>query len=303
MNRKITTIVSTYNSEEFIATCLCDLTSQTIADQVEIIVIDAASPQQEGHIVKKFQAKHPNIKYIRTPERIGIYAAWNIGVRKAAGEYLTVASTNDRILPNAYETMVNVLDNRPDIALVYGDSYLTDLPHQEIGSHHPSPENNGAWQWPDYSYEYLLQNCTVGPHPMWRKKIHDEIGYFDASYRALGDQDFWLRLGAKHMLHHIPQFTGMAWITDDALSRGELAHKELIRLRKTYLLPYLKNYQELQANINFEQITYSIARLVTDSRYKEAIELFEKNIYRLKKSPQYKDLEERIQLIAKLSQK
>jgi hypothetical protein len=69
------------------------------------------------------------------------------------------------------------------------------------------------------------------------------------------------------------------------------------------LLPYLKNYQELQANINFEQITYSIARLVTDSRYKEAIELFEKNIYRLKKSPQYKDLEERIQLIAKLSQK
>ena len=68
-----------------------------------------------------------------------------------------MASTNDRILPDAYATMVKVLDTQPDIALVYGDSYLTDHPHQEIGSHHPSPKHNGAWEWPEYNYEDLLQ--------------------------------------------------------------------------------------------------------------------------------------------------
>lgn len=301
MQPKITTIVSTYNSEEFIATCLRDLTAQTISEQVEIIVLDAASPQQEGRVVKEFQNNHPNIKYIRTPERIGIYAAWNIGVRKSSGEYLTVASTNDRILPDAYETMVQVLERENDIALVYGDSYLTDLPHQDIGSHPPSPKHNGVWQWPAYNYEDLLQYCMIGPHPMWRKKLHDQVGYFDESYIALGDQDFWLRLGAKHKFQHIPQFTGMAWLSDDALSGGETSQKELLRLRKTYWLPYLKSHPAIRTGIDFEDITHRIATLVTDSRYDEAIHLFQKKIHCLKKSPQFHELEGKMELIAKLA--
>ncbi|MFO0698012.1 MAG: glycosyltransferase [Nitrospira sp.] len=228
----VSVLVSAYESEAFMQECLEDLENQTIADQMEIIVVDAASPQQEGRIVNAFQERFRNIDYVRTPTRIGVYAAWNIAVKRAKGRYITPFSTNDRLRPDAYEILTRTLEGYPEAALVYGDTYLTDRPHQTFDNHH----RIGIWQWPDYSYEYLLAHCIIGPHPMWRRTLHDAIGYFDESYVALGDQDFWIRVGAEHQLLHIPVVTGLYWHSPEGLSnRAEIAGPEERRLRATYL--------------------------------------------------------------------
>ena len=228
----VSVIVSTYESEAFMQECLEDLVGQTIADQIEIIVVDAASPQNEGRIVKAFQERHHNINYIRTPSRIGVYAAWNIALKLARGCYITPFSTNDRLRADAYEILSQSLNEHPEVSLVYGNTYLTDLPHQTFEKH----RRIGAWQWPDYSYEYLLKHCTIGPHPMWRRTLHESVGYFDESYRALGDQDFWIRVGAQHQMLHVPVVTGLYWHSPDGLSnRAEIAGPEEHRLRQTYL--------------------------------------------------------------------
>lgn len=212
---KVTALVSTYASEDFIAQCLQNLEDQTLAASLEILVVDAASPQSEGKIISEFQKKYSNIRYIRTAERISVYEAWNLAIREAKGQYVISASTNDQLAPNALEVMAGFLDQNSDIALVYGDSYLTETPHENFQKH----SRTGVFQWPDYTYENLLQACQVGPHPMWRKKVHESVGYFDESYVACSDQDFWLRLGEKHQLAHIALFTGLYWVSPDALSR------------------------------------------------------------------------------------
>ena len=215
---RVSALVSTYASAEFIGECLEDLLAQSIADEVEIIVVDAASPQDERAIVESFQRRCRNIRYLRTPERIGIYPAWNLAVRASCGEFLTSASTNDRLGPEAYQQMSLALRERPEVALVYGDSHLTEVPHQRFGAHTPSRFRGGAFRWPPFRFEDLLHNCLVGPHPMWRRSAHQEAGYFDGRYRAIGDQDFWNRLGWKRPLLHVPVFTGLAWITPASLS-------------------------------------------------------------------------------------
>jgi GT2 family glycosyltransferase len=227
----VSVVVSAYESEAFMRECLEDLVQQTIMDHMEIIVVDAASPQDEGRIVKEFQARYQNIHYIRTPARIGVYTAWNIAIRRAKGRYITPFSTNDRLRPDAYEILSESLNDHPDVSLVYGDTYLTDLPHQTFERHH----RIGVWHWPEYSYEYLLTHCTIGPHPMWRRQLHETVGYFDESYIALGDQDFWIRLGARHHMLHIPIVTGLYWRSTDRLSnRAEIVGPEQQRLRETY---------------------------------------------------------------------
>jgi GT2 family glycosyltransferase/Flp pilus assembly protein TadD/predicted O-methyltransferase YrrM len=228
----VSVLVSAYESEAFMQECLEDLVGQTIADQLEIIVVDATSPQNEGRIVKAFQERHHNIDYIRTPTRIGVYAAWNMALKRAKGKYVTPFSTNDRLRADAYEILTKSLNDHPDVSLVYGDTYLTEIPHQTFEQH----QRCGVWQWPEYSYEDLLTSCMIGPHPMWRRTLHETVGYFDESYVALGDQDFWIRVGVEHQMVHIPVVTGLYWHSRDGLSnRAEIAAPEERRLRETYL--------------------------------------------------------------------
>jgi glycosyltransferase involved in cell wall biosynthesis len=117
----VSALVSTYNSARFIDGCLADLEAQTIADQMEIIVVDSASEEGEGAIVNRWQERYPNILYTRTERREPVYAAWNRAIRMARGTYLTNANTDDRHKANAFERMSRVLDMRPDVALVYAD--------------------------------------------------------------------------------------------------------------------------------------------------------------------------------------
>ena len=61
-----------------------NICSQTIfRDWCELIVVDAASPEGEEAVVRRYMNDFPNIRYIRTSERIGIYEALNLAIGEA----------------------------------------------------------------------------------------------------------------------------------------------------------------------------------------------------------------------------
>jgi glycosyltransferase involved in cell wall biosynthesis len=242
---RVSALVSTYKSAAFMRECLEDLESQSIAKDLEIIIVDADSPEGEDAIVEEFQRRFDNIRYIRTPERIGIYPAWNLAVRASSGAFLTPMSTNDRLAPDAYERLLEALERHPEAGLSYGDSYLTNIPHETFLRHTRSPDYGGVFQWPPYSYEDLLVNCRVGPHPMWRSSVHAEVGYFDGRYKAIGDQDFWLRIALKHPLVHIPVFTGLAWITKESLSGHSSSLQEIFDIHNKHTIAHLDRLKAL----------------------------------------------------------
>jgi ADP-heptose:LPS heptosyltransferase/glycosyltransferase involved in cell wall biosynthesis len=246
----VTAIVSTYNSAEFIGECLEDLVNQSIAGRLEIIVVDAASPQDERSVAAEFQRNNANITYIRTGGRIGIYAAWNMAARLAQGKYLISVSTNDRLRRDACEILSQALEENPEAALAYGDSVLTESPHQSFENHTPC----GRYRWPEYSFEDALKNCRVGPHPMWRRSVHDTVGYFDESYAAIGDQEMWLRIGEvfPEMLH-VPEVTGLYWVSPEAVSRkGQAPHIEIYDIYRKYQKRYILSIKRRVAADGFK---------------------------------------------------
>ncbi|MFA7387676.1 MAG: glycosyltransferase, partial [Thiohalobacteraceae bacterium] len=201
----VTAIVSTYNSERFIRGCIEDLEAQTLADQLEIIVVDSGSEQNEGVIVGELQQRYGNIKYLRTEERETIYSAWNRGVRAARGKYLTNANTDDRHRPDAFERMVGKLEEHPEVALVYADSAVTHMENAGFGA----AAVDAYFRWPDFDARNLFAVCYVGPQPMWRAALHERYGYFDPSLRVAGDYEFWLRLAPHETFLHLPETLGL----------------------------------------------------------------------------------------------
>ncbi len=233
----VTAIVSTYASERFIEGCLVNLAAQSIFDRMEVIVIDAASPEDEGSIVKTFQDKYSNIRYIRTPERIGIYPAWNIGVREARGKYLTNANTDDRRHPQCTEKLVMALEENPEAVLAYSDILITNEENSEFGKAEVVDTSN----WLDHDHLNLLRRCEVGPMPVWRASLHDELGMFDERYIGAGDYEFWLRSSEEHSFIHVDEPLGLYLRYDNNLETRNMQRKinEEYLTKSTYIQRFM----------------------------------------------------------------
>jgi len=206
----VSALVTVYGAERFMRGLLADLESQTIADRLQIVIVDSASPTNERAIVEEFQRRHDNIVYVRTEEREGILAAMNRAIALAEGRYVTPASADDRHRCDAFERLVAVLESSPDVGLAYADSAITRSENETFESAHARGRLVGHFRWPDFDARRLFQVCCVGPQPMWRRALHERHGVFDPGYVTAGDYDLYLRFAAAGVVfRHLPEVLGL----------------------------------------------------------------------------------------------
>lgn len=268
----VSAIVSTYKAEKFIRGLLEDLERQTIADELEIIVIDSGSPENEGEIVKEFQQKYDNIVYERT-ERETVYAAWNRAIKLARGKYITNANTDDRRREDAYEVMAEELEDNPDVGIVYSDVIITEKENETFENN----SSNGLFKFEEPDRNLFAKGyCFIGPMPMWRKSIHAKAGYFEPDFVTSGDLEMWLRLSRHYRMKKINQVLGLYQKRDDSVenSNGLQKHIENSLIRFWYN-PYRENNvldwdmsRAKEMNKNFESIT----KLINEGSLKKAEE-------------------------------
>jgi len=228
----VSVIVSTYASEKFIRACLEDLEAQTIADRIEIIVIDSGSPENERAIVEEFQQRYANIRYVRT-ERETLYAAWNRGVQMARGQYVTNANSDDSHRPDAVELLVAALEANPDADLAYGDYITTRVPNDTF----PPTAPIRHVQHPPYHPATLMFYCVTGCHPLWRRTVFEKIGLFDPAFTAPGDYEFMLRF-VQHGLRavRVPEPISLFYQNAEGLSfkSRERSEREFNSIQAAY---------------------------------------------------------------------
>lgn len=187
----VSALASLYCGGNFIEQFMDNITGQdAFGEWCELIIVDADSPEDEYKTIKKYMGKFKNINYIRCNYRIGIYEAWNVAAKAAKGMYLTNTNMDDLRRHDSLMLQAGVLDNLKFVDVVYQDLFYTfdpRLPFDEIA---------------DFGLQTTLPVITPhnmldynSPHnaPMWRKSLHDELGYFETRYRSAGDYDFWMR--------------------------------------------------------------------------------------------------------------
>ena len=78
----------------------------------------------------------------------------------------------------------------------------------------------------------------AGPDPMWKKSLHNKVGYFDyENFNTIGDWEMWIRFamnGSKFKL--IPEVLCIYLDHDQTVSKKQVLkiEEEKIRLTKKY---------------------------------------------------------------------
>ena len=192
---RVSAIVSTYNSQRFIKGRLQNLIEQSLfrKGQLEIIVIDSNSTEDEGAVVNSYRDNYPQIKYIRTPVRETVYAAWNRGIEASNGAYFVNANTDDRFAVDALETMADELDSQSEYDVVYGNWLVTQTPNDTFESEAPKR----LFAYPEF-HPGLFFYLQITSHANFiRRKVFEHIGLFDEAYTVFGDREFMLRFSSK----------------------------------------------------------------------------------------------------------
>ncbi len=103
--KKVSVIVPVYNVEKYLRRCLDSLINQTLSD-IEIIVVNDASPDCSADIMREYEEKYPDkIICVYLKKNIKQGGARNVGLRKSTGEYIMFVDSDDWVDTTICEEM------------------------------------------------------------------------------------------------------------------------------------------------------------------------------------------------------
>lgn len=90
----VSIIVPIYNVERYLKKCLDSLVNQTM-ENIEIILVNDASPDNSDKIMAEYEKRYKNIRCIYLKENQCLGGARNEGIKIAEGKYLTFVDSDD----------------------------------------------------------------------------------------------------------------------------------------------------------------------------------------------------------------
>ena len=84
--------------------------------------------------------------------------------------------------------------------------------------------------------ELLSGRFWLESQPMWRRNLHDAVGYFDEQFFCGGDYEFWIRATQHFEMLYIDKFTGKHFVGDSVVSRAnkKLQTLEVLVISQSY---------------------------------------------------------------------
>jgi CDP-glycerol glycerophosphotransferase len=105
---RISVVVPIYNVEPYLDECLDSIARQTYRD-IEVVMVDDGSKDSSPEIAERWVSKDGRFRLVTQPNG-GLGNARNTGIKNAGGELLAFVDSDDYLAPNAYQLLVEALD-------------------------------------------------------------------------------------------------------------------------------------------------------------------------------------------------
>jgi glycosyltransferase involved in cell wall biosynthesis len=185
---KATVVIATHSRPTLLVRAV--ESAQLTCKEVEVVVVDDASVDETAEMCGKLC----DVRYVRVDRNQRVAGARNIGVLNSSSEYITFLDDDDYRLPGSLDAQVAILDERPEVGMVYGRASLADQNGAILGQYPDSatlPEGDVFW-------DLLASNFICCHTAVFRKSCLNKIGMLDASMSGIDDWDLWVRIAEMY---------------------------------------------------------------------------------------------------------
>jgi glycosyltransferase involved in cell wall biosynthesis len=200
---KVSVLIPTYNSAQFLDETIQSVLSQTFPDY-EIIIVDNQSTDNTDKIIEKYKLDS-RIRYYKNSVNIGMTGNWNQCLLYANGEYIKFLMSDDKFHPHLLEKFINVMDKNPDVSVItclrqfFGEENSVIPVPEEIMKETKLKSQNAI------AYTIKYSNWIGEPTSVMFRREHLWLGFFKIEMQWIPDLEMWLRLLTRGSAYIIPE--------------------------------------------------------------------------------------------------
>lgn len=189
---RVSIITPTYNRADLLSETIDSILDQNYPD-LEYIVLDDGSVDDTPALLTRYGdriqvERHPNM---------GETATVNRGFELVTGDIVCVVCSDDPLLPQALQQIVDAFEKHPDAVAVYPDWAEID------------PEGHVVKEvrLPEYDIGKVFRSLSMGlgPGTFFRRHLLKELKGRNPDRVYCGDMEFWMLAMMKGRFVHLPQ--------------------------------------------------------------------------------------------------
>lgn len=106
----VSVIVPVHNAQAYLTDCIESILNQNTSRSLELILVEDHSTDDSMLILEQYKEIFPQIKVVKPFVGGSAARARNEGLRYAVGQYILFVDSDDKLMPNAIETLADAMD-------------------------------------------------------------------------------------------------------------------------------------------------------------------------------------------------
>lgn len=197
---KVSVICLCYNQSKWVEEAVRSVLDQSYSN-IQLIVIDDASTDDSASKIRLLKERHPSVEIILSEKNQGNCRAFNVGLKRATGDFIIDFAADDVMEPTRVEEQTNFFKTLDEsYGVIFTDAEYINKNGEFIRMHYDYlkkkklistiPEGD---VYRDVVSRYFISSPTM----MIKKEVLDFLGGYDESL-TYEDFDFWVRSSRKY---------------------------------------------------------------------------------------------------------
>lgn len=189
-------VIPCYNYGHYLPDAVRSATDLQPEVDVEVIVVDDASPDGSGDVARRLAAADPRVRVLQHEHNRGHLRTYNDGLALAGGDHLVLLSADDLLAEGALGRAIALMQHHPSVGFVYG---LTDKFRDQPRQTSPRVRSWGLWsgrEWYDGRIRHG-SNPVLSPEVVMRRDLLSDLGLYDLDLPHTADMFLWLRAAQR----------------------------------------------------------------------------------------------------------